>query len=166
MSDAPKGSRGPAPNDIRLRRDLGQPFGQPVWPAGHTLRAFTPADARDFHALLGDVFDDGSDGPFEAWWERLQGDPEYEAGLCFLVHDRSGRLVAAALCWNSAFVKDLAVRPEARRLGLGEALMLHAFTVLRARGAPHVDLKTNTVENADAVRLYRRLGMAQVAWEG
>lgn len=166
MSEAPKGSNGPALNDIRLRRDLSLPFASPVWPAGYSLRSFTPDDARDLHALLIEVFDDGSDGPFEAWWARLQADSEYEADLCSLVHDAAGRLVAAALCWNSNFVKDLAVRPQARRLGLGEALMLHAFAVFRARGAPHIDLKTNTVLNADAVRLYRRLGMREVAWEG
>ncbi|TIU97944.1 MAG: GNAT family N-acetyltransferase, partial [Mesorhizobium sp.] len=30
----------------------------------------------------------------------------------------------------------------------------------------HVDLKTSTVENAAAVRLYERLGMFEVDWEG
>lgn len=44
--------------------------------------------------------------------------------------------------------------------------MWHAFAVFRERGAPHVDLKTNTVKNAAAVRLYQRLGMSSVAWEG
>ncbi|RVD52464.1 GNAT family N-acetyltransferase, partial [Mesorhizobium sp. M7A.F.Ca.ET.027.03.2.1] len=46
------------------------------------------------------------------------------------------------------------------------ALMWHAFAVFRERGADHVDLKTNTVENPAAVRLYERLGMMPVAWEG
>ncbi|SDA81941.1 hypothetical protein SAMN02927914_03334 [Mesorhizobium qingshengii] len=44
--------------------------------------------------------------------------------------------------------------------------MWHSFATFRERGAECVDLKTNTVENAAAVRLYERLGMSPVAWEG
>lgn len=44
--------------------------------------------------------------------------------------------------------------------------MWQAFNAFRDRGAAHVDLKTNTVENAAALRLYERLGMVPVAWEG
>nr|WP_244529634.1 GNAT family N-acetyltransferase [Mesorhizobium qingshengii] len=60
----------------------------------------------------------------------------------------------------------LAVHPEARGKGIAEALMWHSFATFRERGAECVDLKTNTVENAAAVRLYERLGMSPVAWEG
>nr|WP_292399198.1 GNAT family N-acetyltransferase [Mesorhizobium sp.] len=86
--------------------------------------------------------------------------------MCFLVIDSKGRLAGAALCWTRAFVKDLAVHPEARSRGIAEALMWHVFTTFHARGAAHVDLKTNTVENAAAVRLYERLGMFEVDWAG
>ena len=68
------------------------------------------------------VFDDGADGPFETWWARLQGDPEFDPALCFLVFGSDDVLAAAALCWTTGFIKDLAVRPEARRRGLGRAL--------------------------------------------
>jgi len=44
--------------------------------------------------------------------------------------------------------------------------MLTVFAAFAARGAAHVDLKTNLAENVDAVRLYRRLGMMEVGWEG
>jgi len=37
---------------------------------------------------------------------------------------------------------------------------------LSTRGAAHVDLKTDTLENRDAVRLYERLGMRRVALAG
>ena len=112
------------------------------------------------------MFDDGADGSFEEWWARVSGDAEFDPELFFVVHDASGRLAAIALCWTSAFLRDLAVDPGARRLGLAEALMWHVFSVFQARGAPHVDLKTDLVENADAVRLYRRLDMIEVDWEG
>jgi hypothetical protein len=36
----------------------------------------------------------------------------------------------------------------------------------RDRGATHVNLKTHRVGNGAAVRLYERLGMIRVTWEG
>jgi len=154
------------PNDVRLRRMLGGALQTPVWPDGFSLRTFEPADASDAHALLTRVFDDGADGSFEEWWARVSGDAEFDPELFFVVHDASGQLAAIALCWTSAFLKDLAVDPGARRLGVGEALMSHVFSVFQARGAARLDLKTDLVENADAVRLYRRLDMIEVDWEG
>ncbi|MCA0025063.1 MULTISPECIES: GNAT family N-acetyltransferase [unclassified Mesorhizobium] len=158
--------RPPAPNDIRLRKILDETLVPAHWSDGFVMRTLEPGDAPALHALLTEVFDDGADGPFDEWWPRISGDPEFDSALCFLVIDAKGLLVAAALCWTSAFVRDLAVHPQARGRGIGEALMWHAFAVFRERGADHVDLKTNTVENAAAVRLYQRLGMSPVAWEG
>lgn len=155
-----------APHDVRLRRHLAVPFPDPSWAAGFHMRTFLPADALALHTLLADVFQDGSDGPFESWWPRISGDDEFDPALCFLVSGPDGALVAAALCWSGAFVKDLAVRPDARGRGLGRALMLHAFAMFRQRGAERVDLKTNLVANTAAVQLYRALGMVAVDWEG
>ncbi len=158
------GPRPPAPNDIRLRKILDDTLVAPHWPDGFVMRGFEPGDAPALHALLSEVFDDGTDGPFEDWWPRISGDSEFDPALCFLAIDGKGRLAGAALCWASAFVKDLAIHPEARGRGLAEALMWHAFAAFRQRGAGHVDLKTNTVINAAAVRLYERLGMFEVDW--
>ncbi|CCV15721.1 GNAT family N-acetyltransferase [Mesorhizobium sp. STM 4661] len=156
----------PAPNDVRLRKILDETLVPPRWPEGFVMRGFEPADAPALHALLTEVFDDGTDGPFDEWWPRVSGDAEFDPALCFLVINGKGRLVGASLCWAMAFVKDLAVHPEARCRGIAEALMWHAFAEFRERGAAHVDLKTNTVENPAAVRLYERLGMFEVGWEG
>ncbi|KQZ87158.1 acetyltransferase [Mesorhizobium sp. Root157] len=158
--------RAPAANDVRLRKPLSDPLDLPRWPQGFAPRAFQPADAALLHALLAEVFDDGTDGPFETWWPRICGDADFDPALCFLVCDGGGRLAGAALCWTSAFVKDLAVAEQARGKGIGEALMRHVFQTFRARGASHVDLKTNTIDNAAALRLYRRLGMVEVDWRG
>ncbi|MES0101887.1 GNAT family N-acetyltransferase [Mesorhizobium sp. M0019] len=158
--------RPPAPNDIRLRKIFDDTLLAPRWPEGFFMRGFEAADALALHTLLTAVFDDGADGPFDEWWPRISGDAEFDPALCFLVIDGKGRLAGAALCWTRAFVKDLAVHPEARGKGIAEALMRHAFAVFHARGAAHVDLKTNTVENAAAVRLYQRLGMIEVDWAG
>lgn len=158
--------RPPALNDVRLRKILDETLVAPRWPDGFVMRGFETADALALHALLTEVFDDGTDGPYDEWWPRISSNAEFDPALCFLVIDSKGRLAGAALCLTRAFVRDLAVHPEARGRGVAEALMRHAFAVFQARGAAHVDLKTNTVENAAAVRLYERLGMTPVAWEG
>lgn len=111
------------------------------------------------------VFDD-EEPDFNAWWAARSGDADYDAELVFQVVDHEGQLVALAWCWTSAFLKDLAVAARARRHGIAEALCLHVFATFKMRGASRVDLKTNLVLNADAVRLYRRLGMREIGWEG
>ena len=157
---------GPRPGDVRLRRRLDQPIGGPEWPCGFVVRGLRLGDERGLHALLAEVLGDVVEPSFEPWWEKRLADAEFDTELCFLVFDAGERLVAAACCWTSGFVKELAVHPSVRRRGVGEALMRHTFQTFRARGCSHVDLKTNLAENADAARLYRRLGMIEVAWEG
>ncbi len=130
------------------------------------MRRFRADDAQSLHALLSEVFDDGEEGPFDAWWQKVSNDAEFDPALCFLAFDGDGRLVGAALCWTGGYLKDLAVRPEARRRGLAEALLRQVFGTFRARGAAHVDLKTDLVKNRDAVRLYERMGMRRVPLEG
>lgn len=159
------GPRPPEPNDVRFRRDLDAALPAPRFPAGYVARTFTPADAPDVHALLMRVFDD-EEPDFDRWWTQKSTDPEYDPSLCFVVFDERGDLVALAWCWTSGFLKDLAVALSARRKGIAEALCLQVFAAFRVRGAGHVDLKTNLIFNADAARLYGRLGMYEVDWAG
>ena len=56
------------------------------------------------------------------------------------------------------------MHPRARRRGIGRALMLTAFQAFAKRGAAHVDLKVRD-GNANALRLYRDLGMTIVSRE-
>lgn len=129
------------------------------------MRTFATADAEAVHGLLRAVFDD-EEPDFSAWWAARASDPGFDPALVFCVVDRNGTLAAVAWCWASGFLKDLAVARPARRNGLAEGLCNHVFAAFRTRGHQHVDLKTNTVLNADAYRLYRRLGMVEVAWDG
>ena len=151
---------------FRLRKDLDRPTMPPVWPAGFSCRTLLPDDAPDVHRLLRTAYSEGYGGvaDFEEWWEKFSGDSEFDASLCFLVVRKDG-LAGVALCWTSAFLKDLAVHPDARRLGLGENLLLQVFRTFRAKGASAVDLKVET-GNANAVRLYERAGMYRVPFAG
>lgn len=151
--------------DLRLRFDLSNPAPATGTPDGFVLRGFLPDDARAVHALLVLVFGD-EEPEFDRWWESRSGDGEYDPAVSFVTTDADGTIVGAAWCWTSGFLKDLAVAPSARRKGLGEALCGAVFEAFRARGLAHVDLKTNLVESAEAVRLYRRLGMVEVDWAG
>jgi ribosomal protein S18 acetylase RimI-like enzyme len=150
---------------FRLRRNLDRPIQPPEWPKGFSCRALLPSDAADTHALLKTAYVEGRGVPdFAEWWEEFSGDSESDPALCFLVFGQ-GRIAGAALCWTSAFLKDLAVHPDARRLGIGENLLRLVFRTFQARNAFAVDLKVEA-GNASAIRLYERAGMYRVPWEG
>jgi ribosomal protein S18 acetylase RimI-like enzyme len=150
---------------FRLRKDLDGPVPEPRWPEGFSFRTLLPADAPEVHRLLLMAHAEAEVAPdFAEWWAKFSGDSEFDASLCFLVF-RDGALQGAALCWTSAFLKDLAVHPDARRLGLGENLLRLVFGTFRERGARAVDLKVEA-GNLNAIRLYERAGMRRVPWEG
>ena len=59
---------------------------------------------------------------------------------------------------HRGWVYYLAVAPEARRVGLGRALMAAAEDWLRARGAPKIQLMVRE-DNHAALGFYERLGL-------
>jgi ribosomal protein S18 acetylase RimI-like enzyme len=95
---------------------------------------------------------DGSYGPFA-----------FDAS--FVVEDDDG-LVGASLVamwdWESRpLLLYLVVRPEAKRRGMGTALLLQSGEALAAAGHPELDLFV-TEANEPAVNLYRKLGFEVV----
>jgi ribosomal protein S18 acetylase RimI-like enzyme len=146
-----------------MRRNLGTPIMGAVLPDGAHLVPFSADQAGDVHALLLRGYSDcgGAVGPFAQWWQLVSSDSEYDADLCFTVRSSKGYLIAAAQCWTSAFVKDIAVHPEWQRRGIGAALLSEIFRAFRTRGANAVDLKVQT-DNPSAMRFYEKLGMMPV----
>ncbi len=147
-----------------MRMELGPAaLAEPAFPSGVTARSFTAADAGAVHGLLVHGYEQGggSVAPFETWLPTMTSDAEFDPELWFLA-ESSTALVGVALCWTSAFVKDLVVHETWRRRGLGEALLRHVFAAFEARGAPAVELKVKA-DNPAAVRLYERVGMRAVA---
>lgn len=142
---------------------------EPRWPSGISLKTLSGDDAervaRDAHRLIAEAFDD-MPRDFESWWAWLSGDDDFDPELVFVAYGPDSRPLGVAQCWRSGYLKDLAVTPQARGQGLGEALVLQVFATFQARGVLHVDLKTNLIANAAAARLYLRLGMAPVDWVG
>jgi GNAT superfamily N-acetyltransferase len=69
--------------------DLESEPGPPPWPAGLHVDTFRPEDAKEFHAALGEAFEDEWNFvlmPFDEWREmRLVNDPEFDPTLWFIV---------------------------------------------------------------------------------
>lgn len=112
-----------------------------------------PALARIEHACFGDQ---GYSSYFLRMAPRVFGD------AC-LVADDDGRLLGYAIGALESrrradgWVLSVAVLPEARGRGLGEALTRSCVAALEQGGARLVRL-TVAPDNASALRLYRRLG--------
>jgi ribosomal protein S18 acetylase RimI-like enzyme len=150
------------PVSIRLVRDLAIAVGDARWPEGVALVPFRAALAPQAHALLQRAYATGGGSvpaEFDTWWAQTRHDSEFDANLCFVAAARA-EPVGFALCWTSAFIKDIVVDPAFQRQGIGEALLLTAFNAFARRGAKAVTLKAH-VDNVDALRLYRRLGFRE-----
>jgi GNAT superfamily N-acetyltransferase len=146
----------------RLRRDLTEAVAPPTCPASYRVRTFAADDAPTVHRLLevGYARGGGHIGTFEEWWTSLRDDDEFAPDLCFLaVNERQD-------IGTSAFIKDLVVHPLARRRGIAAALLRRVFWEFRRRGAKYVDLKVQVDNPTGAVRLYKELGMREVALDG
>jgi len=147
---------------IRLRKQLSAIDAPPSWPSGTRLVPVSAIDPADLHALLLASYANGSGTVplLGEWWPGVTADDEYDPDLVFIATGASGVPVGLALCWNSGFIKDLAVAGHMRGKGIGEALLRTAFAAFRQRGIAHVDLKV-VADNATAIRLYHRLGMIE-----
>jgi ribosomal protein S18 acetylase RimI-like enzyme len=148
---------------LRMERVLGPARTPPRWPPDVSVRSLRGDDVAAVHALLEAAFAANRETipPYRLWAARFTADPGFDAESCFLA-EAGSVLVGVALCWGEGFVKDLAVHPEWRRRGIGEALLLHAFAVFAARGASSVGLKVDADNPTGALRLYERVGMRPV----
>lgn len=149
------------PASILMRRSLAAPFPDPIWPDGIRLVPFEEQHALAAHALLAEAYSIGGGAVpsrFVDWWTVTSTDEEFDPTLCFVALDETGGMAGFALCWTSSFLKDIAVAPEHRRKGVGEALLLAAFAALKARGHEQIGLKVEVDNPSGARRLYERFG--------
>jgi len=142
-----------------MRRTLDAAIPALRMPHGISLRTWREGDAPAVHALLVHAYADGGgrvEG-YAAWRRSFTTDAEYAPECCFLAF-QGERLAGAALCWSSAFIKDLCVAAPYRRRGLGAALLNQALQHFAAAGARAVTLKVEADNPSGARRLYERLG--------
>ena len=144
----------------RYRRELARPLMEqaPVYP--YVMRTLRFTDVPALHALLHEAYTaKGSTlAPRDEWWRVLSTDPEFDPRLVLIVETPIGTLAAAAVAWNAGFVKDLAVAPGHRRLGLASALLGHIFRIFHSQGAHAVDLKV-PAHNHAAIALVEAMGL-------
>ncbi|KAA0971444.1 GNAT family N-acetyltransferase [Pseudomonas sp. ANT_H12B] len=148
-----------------MRRNLAEVVPVIDWPNGIELTQYRPECAEAVHHLmdLGYCEGGGRVPTLDVWQQRFETDPEYDPALCFIALDAEG-IVGVCQCWTSAYIKNLVVHPRAQGLGLGRALLLHAFKVFQQRREGFVDLKV-LEDNLRAQRLYESAGMYVVRRE-
>lgn len=149
---------------LRLAAALVAPAAPAAPPAGIVIRPLQGADAVVVHALLKDACDGcgtHTDAAFAAWQARLESHGEDDAGLR-LVAWRDAEAVGVVVVHDHtdlAWVTGLAVRADARRRGIGTALLTHAFSELAQRGRQHVELAVELGGEAQLSSLYRHAGL-------
>jgi len=135
---------------------------EPHLPEGVTLRTYTHADARPVQELLDNAYAEWDTAyvrmTHEDWLAFMTEHDSFDAD-CWFLAEREVKLIGVCLNWKEGWVKDIAVSPTARGLGLGEALLLHSFVRLRERGVEKIGLKVDANNPTGAVRLYERVGM-------
>jgi mycothiol synthase len=147
-----------------LARELAGPFAGPKLLDGIRIAPFAEADARVFHDTIVDAFrDEWGFAPmsFEEWKRRRVD--EADTSLYFLAWDgdeAAGAIRCDARSATDGFVAALGVRAPWRRRGLGEALLVHAFSEMRRRGLTLVRLGVDSENPSGATRLYERAGMS------
>lgn len=149
---------------LLMRRPVAAPLPDSPLPGGVSVGPLQAADAAAVHRLLQQAYANGHGSVPEntlGWWNALLADSEYERDLAVVARSE-GSVVGFCLCWNSGFVKDLAVDAAWRHRGLGAALLSRAIEALARRGIDEVALKVD-IYNAPAQRLYRRFGFATAA---
>ena len=150
---------------LRMWRLLDGRLPEPAWTAGVAVRSYTDADGTRVQALLDATYAAWDDGyvarSHDGWLSFMTKHDDFDPTMWFLV-ERDGELVACALHWRAhqgrGWVKDIVVREDERRRGLGKALIHHGFREYAARGVERVGLKVDSTNPTGAPQLYERLG--------
>ena len=148
----------------RMRGEFNGPPQAPVWPEGFSVRNMDPEDERATHALIDAAFarPDRSPVSFEEWRRFMIERDDFDRSLAFLAV-RGDEIVGVAMCLmyaevDEGWVRQLAVDERFRHLGLGSALLLHAFGEFYRRGARRSGLGVDA-NNPSATKLYLGVGM-------
>lgn len=133
----------------------------PAPPDGVTIRPYAGDDAEAVHRLLDAAYtgwdEDYVPVPHPEWLSFMTDHRDFDPG-CWFLAESGRRLIGACLNWKDGWVKDLAVHPDWRRRGLGEALLRHTFHELWQKGVRRIGLKVDSNNGTGAPRLYERLG--------
>ena len=145
--------------------------GDPPLPAeveGITVRGFRPEEARQLYEAHIEAFADHwgeGEETYEDFRHHHFDSPDYDPGLWFVAWDGDelagyvGAHDKSREDSSRGYIALIGVRRRFRRRGLGEALLLHAFGALHARGRLGVDLHVDADSLTGATGLYAKVGM-------
>ena len=148
----------------RMRIEMNEAPPAPEWPAGISVRTFRPGDERVVFDVDEEAFQDHwghMPGNFEEWKHWTVERENFDPTLWFLACE-GDCIVGISLCAyrdDLGWVGTLAVLRPWRRIGVGQALMLHSFGEFYRRGTRAVGLGVDAQNLTGATRLYERVGM-------
>lgn len=127
------------------------------------LRPATPEDAATLYALNEAAFarvPDYRPMTEPAWIQREFSAHGVDLELSRVTADETGFALVRRWPEDTVYVALLAVHPDAAGRGLGSTLLRGVFAAAREAGQRAVSLNV-AADNANAVRLYERVGMSQ-----
>lgn len=160
----------------RMVVEFDGPPAPPQLAEGITIRPYDPATELPLAIqTVHDSFKDHwghVDEPIEEavkrWEAYITDHSNYDPELFFLAFD-GDQIAGVSLCWNKTvedpdmgWVGTLGVLREARRKGVGLALLQHSFNEFYRRGRKRVGLGVDASSLTGATRLYERAGMKAV----
>lgn len=148
---------------FNMHRDLSGELPKPDLPNDLRIRTtVTGQDDHAIHALIQEAFDWRERTPqtFEEWKHAIMRPEIYNEKLWFLAV-RGEEIIGTCLCFQYAsmgWIRQLAVKKPYRKLGVGRALLEHAFRVFKDLGFEKAGLAVES-ENPKAVHFYETAGM-------
>ncbi len=162
----------------RMRIDFSEPMSEVSPPEGIRFRNVVPGE--DDIALVKAYQEAFAkhygilEQPFEVElqeWRDLMRKDNFDPSLWFLAIDTAKDDAIAGLCVchqkargdsTRGEITDVGVRPAWRRRGIGQAMLLLAFSRLASRGVKGALLTVDTQNKTGAPALYERVGMRSV----
>lgn len=149
---------------FRMQINSQEPSPKPNWPQGSLLRTIQPGvDDQAVYDFIYAQFDwEGRKGnpAFKEWRAYMMRADHFVPDLWFLL-ERDGEIISAALCFDypqNGWVRQLAVKKDLRRSGIGSEMLQYVFGVFYQRKQPKVSLVVDST-NPEAQKFYKNVGM-------
>ncbi len=158
---------------LTMSIELPDELDTPMWPEGIELRSMKgEEEARSVIHAVREAFKDHwgyvetpFEQEFEQWQHYISNDEKFDPSVWFLAMDGE-EIAGMALCQtvsdedpDMGWVSVLGVLRPWRRQGLGLALLLHSFSILKNHGRSRVGLGVDASSLTGATALYEKAGM-------
>jgi len=161
---------------LTMAIELPDELDNPKWPDGIELRSMKgEEEARSIIHAVREAFKDHwgyvetpFEQEFEQWLHYIRNDEKFDPSVWFLAMDGE-EIAGMVLCQTASdedpdmgWVSVLGVLRPWRRQGLGLALLLHSFGILKNHGRSRVGLGVDASSLTGATALYEKAGMHRI----